>query len=141
MAKTILVVDDSMIVRRNVSFVLKRAGFMTVEAADGSEGVAAVDANANIDMVICDINMPNMNGFEVVEKIKSKAENKSLPIVMLTTEGQMIAVKRAKEAGAVGWIVKPFDPAQLVQTVSHLTRAGRPDRVGQAPAALTGDDG
>jgi two-component system chemotaxis response regulator CheY len=123
MAKTILVVDDSSTVRRNVSIVLKRAGFAMAEAADGQEGLAMVDSNRNIDMVICDINMPIMNGLDMVEKIKSKPENKSLPILMLTTEGQIALIKRAKQAGAVGWIVKPFDSAQLVQTVSHLTGA------------------
>ena len=121
MAKTILVVDDSSTVRRNVSIVLKRAGFAMAEAADGQEGLAIVDSNRNIDMVICDINMPIMDGLEMVEKIKSKPENKSLPILMLTTEGQIALIKRAKQAGAVGWIVKPFDATQLVQTVNHLT--------------------
>ena len=121
MAKTILVVDDSSTVRRNVSIVLQRAGFAMAEATDGLEGLAMVDRNRNIDMVICDINMPNMNGLEMVEKIKGKPENKSLPILMLTTEGQIALIKRAKQAGAVGWIVKPFNPTQLVQTVSHLT--------------------
>jgi two-component system chemotaxis response regulator CheY len=121
MAKTILIVDDSSTVRRNVSIVLKRAGFAMAEAADGQEGLSMVDSNRNIDMVICDINMPIMNGLEMVEKIKGKPENKSLPILMLTTEGQIELIKRAKQAGAVGWIVKPFEPNQLVQTVSHLT--------------------
>jgi two-component system chemotaxis response regulator CheY len=121
MEKIILVVDDSCTVRQHVSIVLKRAGFTTAEAADGQEGLAMVNSNPNIGMVICDINMPNMDGLEMVEKIKSQAENKSLPILMLTTEGQVSLVKRAKQAGAVGWIVKPFNPRQLVQTVCHLT--------------------
>src|ERR1700680_4778425 len=121
MAKTILVVDDSITVRRSVSMTLKRAGFRIAEAADGQEGLALVGSNPNIDMVIADVNMPNMDGLEMVEKIKGKPENKDLPILMLTTEGQMALIKRAKQAGAVGWIVKPFNSTQLVQTVSHLT--------------------
>src|SRR2546429_897392 len=112
MAKTILVVDDSSSVRRNVSLTLRRSGFTTVEAADGVEGLAMVDSNRTIGMVIADINMPNMDGLEMLEKIKDKPENKSLPILMLTTEGQLSQVMRAKRAGAVGWIVKPFDPMQ-----------------------------
>ncbi len=120
MAKTILVVDDSGSVRQHISTVLKRAGFAIAEAADGVEGLSMVDSNRSIEMVICDVNMPHMNGLEMVEKIKSKPENKALPIVMLTTEGQMSLVKRAKQVGAVGWIVKPFNPTQLVQTVNHL---------------------
>lgn len=128
MGKTILVVDDSSSVRHNVSMTLKRAGFAMVEAADGQQGLAMVDSNRNIAMVICDINMPNMDGLEMLEKIKGKPENKALPILILTTEGQMALVKRAKQAGAVGWIVKPFNPTQLVKTVSHLT-AESPDQV------------
>ena len=119
--KTVLVVDDSGSVRQQVAMALRRAGFALVEAADGREGLAMLAANKNIDMVICDINMPNMNGLEMVEKVKSQPENKSLPILMLTTEGQPSMVKRAKEAGAVGWLVKPFNSVQLVQTVSRLT--------------------
>src|SRR5882762_8888425 len=126
MSRTILIVDDSVSVRHSVSVVLKRAGFTMVEAADGQEGLAMVDSNRNIGMVICDINMPNMDGLEMLEKVKSKPENQSLPVLMLTTEGQMALVKRAKQAGAVGWIVKPFNPTQLVKTVSHLT-AESPD--------------
>lgn len=117
---TVLVVDDSCSVRQHVSMTLIKAGFKMVQAADGQEGLAMVDSNRNIDIVICDINMPNMNGLEMVEKVKGKPENKSLPVLMLTTEGEVSLVKRAKAAGAVGWIVKPFNPIQLVQTVNHL---------------------
>lgn len=122
MAKTILIVDDSSAVRMQVSKVLIGGGFRVAEAADGLEGLATLDSNRNIDMVICDVNMPNMNGIEMVEKVKSLRKNESLPILMLTTEGQVSLVKRAKQAGAVGWIVKPFQHLQLLQTVVHLTR-------------------
>ena len=121
MSRTILIVDDSISVRHSVSVVLKRAGYMMAEAADGAEGLAMVDSNRDIGMVICDINMPNMDGLEMLERVKSDPVNQTLPILMLTTEGQLELVKRAKRAGAVGWIVKPFDPNQLVQTVSKLT--------------------
>ena len=123
MAKTILVVDDSGTVRQQVSMALKQAGFAIVEAADGQEALAAIESNRAIDMVVCDVNMPNLNGLEMVEKVKSNPANKTLPILMLTTEGQPSMIKRAKEAGAVGWIVKPFDANQLVQTAKHLTKS------------------
>ena len=123
MAKTILVVDDSGTVRQQVAMALKQAGFAIVEAADGQEALAAIESNRDIDMVVCDVNMPNVNGLELVEKVKRNPENKGLPILMLTTEGQPSMIKRAKEAGAVGWIVKPFDASQLVQTAKHLTKA------------------
>lgn len=123
MAKTILVVDDSGTVRQQVSMALKQAGFAIVEAADGREALAVLESNRGIDMVVCDVNMPNMNGLEMVENVKRKPEHKSLPILMLTTEGQPSMIRRAKEAGAVGWIVKPFDANQLVQTAKHLTKS------------------
>jgi two-component system chemotaxis response regulator CheY len=122
MAKTILVVDDSGTVRQQVSMALKQAGFAIVEAADGQEAIAALQAN-RIDMVVCDVNMPVLNGLEMVERVKRQPEHKALPILMLTTEGQPSMIKRAKEAGAVGWIVKPFDANQLVQTARHLTKS------------------
>lgn len=123
MTKTILVVDDSGTVRQQVSMALKQAGFAIVEAADGQEALAAIASNRAIDMVVCDVNMPNLNGLEMVEKLKSNPEHKALPILMLTTEGQPSMIRRAKEAGAVGWIVKPFDANQLVQTAKHLTKS------------------
>ena len=123
MAKTILVVDDSGTVRQQVSMALKQAGFAIVEAADGQEALAAIESNPAIDMVVCDVNMPNLNGLEMVEKVKSNPAHKALPILMLTTEGQPSMIRRAKDAGAVGWIVKPFDANQLVQTAKHLTKS------------------
>lgn len=123
MSKTVLVVDDSSTVRQQVSLALKQAGFATLEAADGREAIAALDANRHIDMVVCDVNMPNVNGLEMVERVKARPEFGKLPILMLTTEGQPSLIKRAREAGAVGWIVKPFDANQLVQAARHLTKA------------------
>ncbi len=122
MGKTVLVVDDSSTVRQQVSLALRQAGFEILEAADGAEGFAQVSGNRAIDMVVCDVNMPNVNGLEMVERIKAKPEHKALPILMLTTEGQPSMIKRAKQAGAVGWIVKPFDANQLVAAAKHLTR-------------------
>jgi two-component system chemotaxis response regulator CheY len=121
--KIILIVDDSIAIRQTVSMALRAAGFGMMQAADGKEGLAIVDANANIDLVICDINMPNMNGLEMLAQIRDKPGNEALKVLMLTTEAQTSLVKRAKELGAVGWIVKPFKSPQLVQTVEHLTRA------------------
>ncbi|MEE4301944.1 MAG: response regulator [Pseudomonadales bacterium] len=122
MSKTVLVVDDSSTVRQQVSMALTQAGFATKEAADGQEGLESIDAGS-VDMVICDVNMPRMNGLEMVEAVKAKPQNKALPIVMLTTEGQPAMIKRAKEAGASGWIVKPFDASQLVAAAQKLTGA------------------
>jgi two-component system chemotaxis response regulator CheY len=121
MSKTVLVVDDSSTVRQQVSLALKQAGFATLEAADGREAIATIESNRNIDMVVCDVNMPHVNGLEMVERVKAKPDHAKLPILMLTTEGQPSLIRRAREAGAVGWIVKPFDANQLVQAARHLT--------------------
>ncbi len=122
MTKTVLIVDDSSTVRQQVAMALKQAGFATTEAGDGLQGLTMIDGSKTIDMVICDVNMPNMNGLEMIEKVKAKPQHKSLPILMLTTEGQPAMIKRAKEAGAAGWIVKPFDAGQLVAAAKHLTK-------------------
>lgn len=122
MSKTrVLVVDDSSAVRQQVSMALGQAGFDIVEAVDGVEGSEAVQTDRSISMIICDVNMPRMNGLEMVEKVKSEPDNADLPIIMLTTEGQPSMVKRAKAAGAKGWIIKPFKADVLVATVQKLT--------------------
>jgi two-component system chemotaxis response regulator CheY len=123
MQKTVLIVDDSATVRQQVAMALRQAGFGTTHATDGKEGLAALNADRSIAMVICDVNMPNMGGLEMVSQVKRQAEYKSLPILMLTTENHASLVKQAKDAGAVGWVVKPFDASQLVKTVQHLTRS------------------
>ncbi|MEL6186859.1 MAG: response regulator [Myxococcota bacterium] len=121
MSKKVLVVDDSMTVRQQVGAVLTQAGFEVLEAGDGVEGADAIAANADIAMVICDVNMPRMNGLDMVEKVKSGGANAALPIVMLTTEGNPALIQKAKGAGAKGWILKPFKADQLLATVQKLT--------------------
>ncbi|MFQ5598637.1 MAG: response regulator [Nitrospiria bacterium] len=121
MGKTILIVDDSVTVRQQVGMALGQAGFDVMEAGDGNEGISAVASNPNIAMVVADINMPNMNGLDMVVEIKKSPNNASLPILMLTTEGHPSLIKKAKEAGAIGWIVKPFNATQLIATAKKLT--------------------
>ena len=121
MGSTILVVDDSATVRQQVTTALVQVGFEVVEAADGRIGKHRIEAGG-ISCVICDVNMPNMNGIEMVQAVKSDSVNASLPIVMLTTEGAPDLIKQAKQAGASGWIVKPFKADMLVAAVEKLTR-------------------
>jgi two-component system chemotaxis response regulator CheY len=116
---TVLVVDDSATVRQQVSAALTQSGFQVREASDGVEGKSRIEAGG-IDCVICDVNMPNKNGIEMVEEVKSSAAHKKLPIVMLTTEGAKELIERAKKAGACGWIVKPFKADLLVAAVQKL---------------------
>lgn len=119
--KKILVIDDSSAVRQQVSMALGQAGFEVLEAVDGLDGAETIRADRDLALVICDINMPGMNGLEMLERVKAEPENATLPIVMLTTEGQPSLIQRAKAAGAKGWIVKPFKAQMLVATAQKLT--------------------
>ena len=101
---------------------LRGAGFEIIEALDGKAGADTIDARTDISLVLCDVNMPRMNGMEMLAQVKAEPRNAKLPILMLTTEGQPALMRRAKEAGATGWIVKPFNPAQLVAAVQRLAR-------------------
>ena len=118
--KRILVVDDSTTVRQQVAQTLARVGFEVREASDGQIGADVIDKDPTISLVICDVNMPRMNGIEMVTTVKRESKNAGLPILMLTTDGQRTLIKKAKEAGARGWIVKPFNPTQLVEVVQKL---------------------
>ena len=120
MRKKILIVDDSRTIRQQVSFTLTKGGFDVIEAEDGKDGIAKLKSNTDIAVVISDVNMPNMNGLEMVETIVSDNAIPHPPIVMLTTEGSGELVERARKAGAKGWLVKPFKPEQLVAVVQKL---------------------
>ncbi len=122
MGKKILVVDDSATVRQQVGLALGQAGFDLVEAVDGMDGIEKLNGVAGIALVICDVNMPRMNGLEMLEKVRAEGKHTAVPIVMLTTEGQPDLVDRAKKAGAKGWIVKPFKAELLVAATKKLTQ-------------------
>jgi two-component system chemotaxis response regulator CheY len=118
--KIVLIVDDSLTVRQQLSLALTSAGYQVIEARDGLEGVEAVRANADISAILCDLNMPRMNGLEFLETIKGDAAGPPVPVVMLTTEGSSDLIARAKLAGAKGWIVKPFQTALLLGAVRRI---------------------
>jgi two-component system, chemotaxis family, chemotaxis protein CheY len=120
--KKILVVDDSATVRQQVGLALSQAGYTVVEAGDGVEGLAALE-KGGISMVICDVNMPRMNGLDMLENIKRDPRHNAVPVVMLTTEGHPGLVDRAKKAGAKGWIVKPFKAELMISAVGKLVGA------------------
>ena len=118
MSVQILVVDDSLMVRQQVSRALAGEGFSIVEACDGLDAQQKLAASPDVRLIVCDVNMPNMNGLEFLEKLA--ADGVKTPVVMLTTEGQPDLIRKAKALGAKGWLVKPFKPEFLAATAKKL---------------------
>lgn len=116
--KKVLVIDDSETIRQQVKQALAATGYEIVEAVDGVDGLEKLRAIADLDMALCDVNMPRMNGLDMIVEVQRTGPK--IPILMLTTEGQPSLIKRAREAGAKGWIVKPFKPELLVAAVMKL---------------------
>jgi two-component system chemotaxis response regulator CheY len=120
MAKKILVVDDSSNVRQLVATTLSLDGYEVVEAADGREGLSRIQQKQDFGLVISDISMPNMNGLEMLARIKADAKNAGLPVIMLTTEGEPGLIQQARLAGAKAWIIKPFKTELFLATVRKI---------------------
>ena len=120
MSKTVLVVDDSVSMRQMVTFTLKGAGFEVVEAGDGKEAVEKLNGGAKPNLVITDLNMPNMDGISLIKEIRGMAAHKFTPVLMLTTESADDKKKEGQSAGATGWIVKPFNPDQMLATIKKV---------------------
>jgi two-component system chemotaxis response regulator CheY len=119
MSAKILVVDDSLMVRQQVGRALTGAGFSIVEAADGLDALQTLANNPETKLIVCDVNMPRMNGIEFLERLREMGS--TVAVVMLTTEGHSELIARAKALGAKGWIVKPFKPELLVAAARKLT--------------------
>ncbi len=117
--KTILIVDDSSVVRMSLSYFLKENSFKVIEGVDGLDGLKK-SSEENIDLVITDINMPNMNGIELIKKLREQESTKYVPILVLTTESSNDMLEQGKKAGATGWIVKPFTNESLLNTVKKV---------------------
>lgn len=117
--KTIMTVDDSASMRQMVEFTLKGAGYHVLEAGNGKEALEKMGPNP-VDLLLVDLNMPVMNGIELIRNIRQGSVNKFVPIIMLTTESQEVRKREGKEAGATGWIIKPFDPNQLLSVVKKI---------------------
>jgi len=116
---SILAVDDSASMRQMVSFTLKGAGYDVVEAVDGKDALGIAQSKA-VNLVITDINMPNMDGITLIKELRSLPSYKFTPMLMLTTESSPEKKQEGKAAGATGWIVKPFNPEQLLNTVKKV---------------------
>ena len=119
MAKTILTVDDSLSIRQMVSFTLKSAGYEVLEAVDGMDGLEKTKVN-KIDLVLTDQNMPRMDGLTLVRNLRATPKHRTTPILILTTESTDEMKAQGREVGATGWLLKPFDPAKLLQVVKKV---------------------
>jgi two-component system chemotaxis response regulator CheY len=119
MAKTILVVDDSASLRQVVGIALRGAGFDVIEGCDGKDALSKLDGR-KIHLIVCDVNMPNMDGIAFVKALKQLANYKFTPVIMLTTESQESKKQEGQAAGARAWVVKPFKPEQMLAAVSKL---------------------
>ncbi len=122
MTLKVLAIDDSRTIRSLVQRAMEGAGFTCTTADDGVDGVARF-AEVEPDVVITDLNMPRMDGFGVIETIRAGSQNRSVPILVLTTESADELKARARSAGATGWIVKPFEDTAIVATVRRVTGA------------------
>jgi len=119
MSKVIMTVDDSASVRQMVCFTLKNAGYTVLEASDENDALSKLNG-ATVHMVLTDLNMPNLDGIGLIRALRAKNEYKFIPIVLLTTESQAEKKQEGKAAGATGWIVKPFNPEQLLSVIRKV---------------------
>lgn len=119
MGKTILTADDSASMREMIAFTLRNAGYDVVEAVDGRDALAKIGQSCP-QMLITDLNMPNMDGIELIRQVRALPQCKYIPIVMLTTESNDARKQAGRAAGASGWIVKPFRSEQLVMVAKKL---------------------
>ena len=122
MTKRILAIDDSRTIRSLLTQTLQKAGFEVSTAVDGVDGIEKFQ-HEDADLVITDVNMPNKDGFDVIADIRGGTRNRTVPVLVLTTESGAALKERARQAGATGWIVKPFDDEALVAVIHRLTGA------------------
>jgi two-component system chemotaxis response regulator CheY len=119
MAKTIMAIDDSASIRQVVGITLKKAGYDVIEACDGQDALSKLSGQ-KIHLMICDVNMPNMDGITFLKTVRQNPSYKFTPIIMLTTESQEAKKQEGKAAGARAWVVKPFKPEQMVAAIEKL---------------------
>jgi two-component system chemotaxis response regulator CheY len=120
MSKVILTVDDSRTMRDMLNLALVNAGYRVTQAVDGMHGLEMLREETMPDVIVTDINMPKLDGFGFIEAVRKDARLRAIPILVLTTENDVEKKNRARQAGATGWIVKPFDPLKLVEAIRRV---------------------
>ncbi len=121
MPKSILAVDDSVTMQQTISMILEGEGYSVVTAKDGTDGLQKLKGGERFNVIITDVNMPNMDGITFTREARKLAQYKFTPIIVVTTESQINKKEEGKAAGATGWIVKPFKPAQLIAVVKKVS--------------------
>ncbi len=119
MTKTIMIIDDSASIRLVVSIALKKAGYDVLEAEDGEDALNKLTGQ-KIHLIVCDVNMPNMDGISFLKAVKQNQSYKFTPIIMLTTESQEEKKQEGRAAGAKAWVVKPFKPDRMIAAIEKL---------------------
>lgn len=119
MAKTVMIVDDSASIRQVVNLTLRKVGYDVIEAVDGQDAMKKL-GSVKVNLLICDVNMPNMDGIALLRSLKTLPNYKYVPVIMLTTESHESKKQEGKAAGARAWVVKPFKPEQMLEAVSKL---------------------
>lgn len=117
--RKVLIVDDSVSMRQMVSYTLRQGGFEVIEAEHGQDALNKLQGCV-VDLIITDLNMPVMDGITLIQNVRKLPAMRTKPILMLTTEGLASKKEQGKSAGATGWIVKPFEPEKLLQTVAKV---------------------
>lgn len=121
MSKTILIVDDSESIRELLVFTLKKSGYDVLSGCDGKDALKYLDGR-NVDFMITDYHMPNIDGISLIKEVRSLKDYRYIPILLLTTETHQNRKMEAKEAGATGWIIKPFDEGKLLSAIKKVMR-------------------
>ncbi|MGB8603125.1 MAG: response regulator [Rhizomicrobium sp.] len=121
MGKVVLTVDDSRTMRDMLKLALCDAGHTVIQAEDGVHGVEVLAQAGDVDVIITDINMPRMDGYGFIDHVRNNPKTRVIPILVLSTESEPAKKQRAKDAGATGWIVKPFDPVKLVAAINRVS--------------------
>lgn len=119
MSASILTVDDSASIRLTTRVALSNAGYTVTEAVDGQDGLAKL-ASGQFDLIVTDLNMPNMDGLTMIRELRKLPAHTGVPVIFLTTESDAEMKQQAKAAGATGWLTKPFDPESLVKIVRKV---------------------